>query len=108
MYYLLTHPDQFEAVRNDPSLIPNFIDETLRYLTPVNNMWRTVAKDTTLGGVALTKGEMIFLRFGSGDRDETQFPDADRYDVTRPTPTNTWRSAAASTFAWARNWRARR
>jgi cytochrome P450 len=83
MYYLLTHPDQFEKVRNDHALIPNFIDETLRFLTPVNNMWRTVAKDTTLGGVALTKGEMIFLRFGSGDRDEAHFPDPDRYDVTR-------------------------
>jgi cytochrome P450 len=83
MYYLLTHPEQFEQVRDDHSLIPNFIDETLRYLTPVNNMWRTVAKDTELGGVALKAGEMIFLRFGSGDRDESHFPDADRYDVTR-------------------------
>ena len=83
MYYLLTHPDQFELVRNDHALIPNFIDETLRFLTPVNNMWRTVARDTELGGVQLRKGEMIFLRFGSGDRDEARFPDANRYDVTR-------------------------
>jgi cytochrome P450 len=83
MFYLLTHPDQFERVKNDHALIPNFIDETLRFLTPVNNMWRTVARDTELGGVALRKGEMIFLRFGSGDRDETHFPDPDRYDVAR-------------------------
>lgn len=83
MYYLLTHPEQFEKVLSDHSLIPNFIDETLRYLTPVNNMWRTVARDTELGGVALRKGEMIFLRFGSGDRDEAHFKDAGRYDITR-------------------------
>ena len=83
LYYLLTHPDQLQMVLGDHDLIPNFVEETLRYLTPVNNMWRTVAKDAELGGVALRKGEMIFLRFGSGDRDEATFADPDRFDILR-------------------------
>jgi len=44
-------------------------------------MWRTVARDVELGGVALRKGEMVFLRFGSGDRDEATFADPNRFDI---------------------------
>ena len=84
LYYLITNPDQMEKVRADPELIPNFVEETLRYLTPVNNMFRKVKVDTVLGGVELKAGDMMMLKYGSGNHDERHFPDPERFDVTRP------------------------
>jgi len=84
LYQLILHPDQMAAVLADPTLIPNLVEETLRFLTPSNNMWRVVAQDTELGGVALKAGEPMLLRFGAADRDPLRFEDPDAFDVTRP------------------------
>jgi cytochrome P450 len=84
LYYLLTNPDQMAKVRGEPELIPNFVEETLRYLTPVNNMFRRVVKDTSLSGVELKAGDMIMLKYGSGNHDDRHFPDPERFDVPRP------------------------
>ena len=48
---LIENPDQMELVINDNSLIPNMVEESLRLLTPTNNMWRIATEDTELGGV---------------------------------------------------------
>ena len=83
LYQLILNPDQMAAVRAEPTLIPNLVEETLRFLTPTNNMWRVVAQDVALGGVALKAGEPMLLRFGAADRDPQRFEDPDRFDVTR-------------------------
>ena len=83
IYYLLTNPDQMAKLTADPSLIPNFVEETLRTLTPSNNMWRVATEDTEIGGVPIKKNELILLRYGSGNRDESHFPHADQFDITR-------------------------
>lgn len=83
IYFLLTNPDQMAKLEADPSLIPNFVEETLRTLTPSNNMWRVATEDTELGGVPIKKNELILLRYGSGNRDETHFAHADSFDITR-------------------------
>lgn len=83
MYYLLSNPDQLAKLRAEPSLIPNFVEETLRYLTPTNNMWRVATQDTEIGGVPIRKNELILLRYGSGNRDEAHFPHADAFDIAR-------------------------
>lgn len=83
LYQLILHPEQMAAVRADPALVPNLVEETLRFLTPTNNMWRVVAEDTVLGGVALKAGEPMLLRFGAADRDPARFADPDTFDVTR-------------------------
>jgi cytochrome P450 len=59
------------------------VEETLRFLTPTNNMWRLVTADTELGGVPLKKNDLVLLRYGSGNRDDTHFPQADRFDIAR-------------------------
>ena len=80
---LIENPDQMDLVINDHSLIPNMIEESLRLLTPTNNMWRIATEDTELGGVAIPAGSALLLRYGSGNRDEGLFENPDKFDVTR-------------------------
>jgi cytochrome P450 len=83
LFHLIDNPDQMAAVRADPTLVANFVEETLRFLTPTNNMWRVATQDGELGGVKIAKNDLLLLRYGSGNRDETRFPDPDRFDVRR-------------------------
>lgn len=83
MYFLIQHPDQMAAVIADHTLIPGLVEETLRMTAPTHNMWRVVTADTEIGGLPVKKGEMVLLRFGSGNRDDAQFPEAERFDVRR-------------------------
>lgn len=83
LYYLIRNPDQQAALKADPELAGGFVEETLRYLSPTNNMWRVTLEDTEVGGVTIRKNEIVFLRYGSGNRDPTHFPDPDRFDQTR-------------------------
>jgi cytochrome P450 family 142 subfamily A polypeptide 1 len=55
----------------------------LRWVTPIQNMNRTVLRDTELGGQRLREGERVLLLYPSANRDEAQFPDPDRFDVER-------------------------
>jgi len=83
LYYLISNPDQMAKVLADPELIPGLVEETLRYLTPTNNMWRVAMRDAEIGGFAVKKGELILVRYGSGNRDPGHFADPDRFDVAR-------------------------
>ncbi len=83
IFYLVSHPEQLARLQADQELIPNFIEETLRMLTPTNNMWRIAARDTTLGGVDIKEGDKVLIRFGSANRDEALFGDGETFDVTR-------------------------
>jgi len=80
---LIENPDQMDLVINDHSLVPNMIEESLRLLTPTNNMWRIATEDTELGGVVIPAGSALLLRYGSGNRDEGLFENPDKFDVTR-------------------------
>lgn len=84
LYYLISNPDQMAKVQADRSLVPGFVEETLRFLTPSNNMWRVATQDAQVGGFEIKKGEMILVRYGSGNRDEGHFANANAFDVTRP------------------------
>ncbi len=88
LYYLTADPDLRARVMADPELIPGFVEETLRLLTPTNNMWRVVTRDAEIGGFAVKQGEIMLLRFGSANRDEQRFPEADRFIVDRPDARN--------------------
>ena len=77
------HPDQRELLIADPSLIPNAIEECLRYEapSPVNGRWTTA--DVEMHGQLIPAGSKVLLLNGAANRDERHFPDADRFDVTR-------------------------
>jgi cytochrome P450 len=84
---LLEHPDALAELQADPSLIPSAIEEVLRYRSPVQSMVRTAVADTELGGQTIRQGETVFALIGSANRDETRFPDPDRFDIRRdPNP----------------------
>lgn len=77
MYYLATEAGLRDRLLADPELIPGFVEETLRLLTPTNSMWRVVMSDARIGDVPVRTGEILLLRYGSANRDETQFDHAD-------------------------------
>jgi len=85
MRALLENPGQWARLCADPGLLPNAVEEMLRYVTPVQNFVRRVQHDTELCGRKLREGEYVALCYGSANRDEAVFgPDADRFDVARP------------------------
>lgn len=84
MRLLLEHPDQLEAVRADASLLPNLVEEVLRYEGPVKGLFRQALDDVEVGGVAIPEGALVQLMWMSGNRDEQHFPAADAFDVRRP------------------------
>jgi len=81
--HLLAHQDQWRALVENPALVPNAVEEALRFDGPVSGHRRTVAVDTEIGGVPIPAGSRLVLLFGSADRDPEHFPEPDRLDVRR-------------------------
>ncbi len=86
--FLAEHPDILSQLRADPSLIPAFIEELLRFDPPVHGTMRLCTEDVTLGGVSLPRGSMVLLLMGSAMRDERYCPDAERFNLDRKGPHN--------------------
>jgi cytochrome P450 len=86
LYYLISDPALMARVLADRALIPSFVEETLRLLSPTNNMWRVATCDAKIGDFPVRKGEMILVRYGSANRDSARFPDPDAFDPVRPDP----------------------
>jgi cytochrome P450 len=82
---LLDHRDQLERVAADPSLVPGLIEETVRYDTPVQLVFRNTTCDAEIAGTPIPKGAFVAALIGSANRDERRFPEADRFDVARET-----------------------
>jgi cytochrome P450 len=80
---LLTHPEQLEAVRRDRSLVPQAIEEALRWDGPVGVMMRQVASDTVFDGVELKAGALVDVVASSANRDARVYDDPDRFDIFR-------------------------
>jgi len=80
---LLRHPDQHQRLVNDLDLLPNAIEEMLRWTSPVKNMCRTLTADTDFHGTELKQGEKIMLLFESANFDEKVFEDAANFNIDR-------------------------
>ena len=83
---LLQRPSTMQRMREDPKLLRNFIEESLRFETPVIHLWRVTTQDTELGGVSLPKGSSVALGYASANRDETVFEDSETFDIARKKP----------------------
>lgn len=83
---LIRNPDQYELVRRDPSaeMISNLVEEILRVSSPSANMFRRTTKDVELHGVTIPENSVCFARFASANQDDSRFPDALKFDITRP------------------------
>ena len=77
------HPDQWELVRGDPTLVASSFNEVLRIEPPVQRFTRLAASPVDLDGFTLPEGARVAVLFGSANRDERHFTDPDRFDVTR-------------------------
>ncbi|MEN3273048.1 MAG: cholest-4-en-3-one 26-monooxygenase [Actinomycetota bacterium] len=81
------HQDQWEKVAADPSLVPSAVEEVIRWVTPLNNMFRTAVTDDRIGDTPVSAGDRIALLYPSANRDEDVFEDPFTFDVTRkPNP----------------------
>lgn len=81
---LLENPDQMTLLRQKPELIKNVIEELLRFVSPVEQATERYAReDITLHGVTIPKGEMVLVVLASANRDEEQFENPDKLDITR-------------------------
>jgi cytochrome P450 len=77
------HPDQRKELVGDPSLIPNAIEETLRYEPTGHAIARYVARDIELRGQTVPQGSAMMLIIASANRDASRWPDPDRFDIRR-------------------------
>jgi len=84
LYLLLTHPNQLAAVRADRSLLPQAIEEGLRYEPPLLSINRTTTCEVEVGSVTIGTGESITPHIGSANHDETRWDDPETFDIFRP------------------------
>ena len=82
-YWLWKHPDQRRILVDDPGVIPNAVEETLRFDPPSHYQGRVLTRDVELHGRTMPRDSKIALITGATGRDERVFPDPDRYDVRR-------------------------
>jgi pimeloyl-[acyl-carrier protein] synthase len=80
---LLKHPAELQRLREDPGLLPNAVEEAIRYEPAVLALSRICSEDMELGGKAIQQGQFVFGFFAAANRDPEMFPDADRFDIRR-------------------------
>ncbi len=87
LYALINHPEQWQLLKRDPSLIPSAVEEILRWTSPVIQFTRIATRDTVLRNQKIQEGEVLALFYPSANRDEEVFADPFRFDIKRaPNP----------------------
>ncbi|MGE2718778.1 cytochrome P450 [Mycolicibacterium celeriflavum] len=88
MFGLLTNPEQLEALRADRSLIPQAIEEAVRWEPPLSMITRIASRDTELGGVHIPEGSSVMPVLGAANRQDERFPDPDQFNIFRESKAN--------------------
>jgi cytochrome P450 len=83
LFGLLSHPDQLDAVRRDRALVPQAIEEALRWESPLLGIMRTTTRAVELGGVALPEGAVVNVNLGAANRDPARWERPDEFDIFR-------------------------
>ncbi len=78
------NPAEYDKLRADPSLIPNMVNEIVRWQTPLAYMRRRATRDTELGGKTIHEGDRVVMWYVSANRDESAIPRADEFLIDRP------------------------
>lgn len=80
---LANNPDQWDVLRENPSIIPNAVNEIIRMESPIQNFSRVVTRDVAIDGVILPAGSRVIMSYGAANRDPRKWEDPDRFDVRR-------------------------
>jgi cytochrome P450 family 142 subfamily A polypeptide 1 len=84
---LANHPDDWEAMAADPTLVPGAVEELIRWVTPLNNFFRTATRDAKIADTEVRAGDRVILLYPSANRDEAVFDDPYTFDIRRnPNP----------------------
>ena len=83
LYLFATHPDQWQALRDDPALISNAVNEVVRYETPLRAFARKAARDTAIDGTEIPAGARLLVIYSSANRDERVWESPDEFDIRR-------------------------
>ena len=80
---LSAHPDQYDALYENPALIPNAVEEIIRWVCPFVNMYRTATRDYEIHGKVIKAGEKVGLNYPAANRDPRHFKDPHAFDIHR-------------------------
>lgn len=83
MQCLIENPEARQRLIDDPSLIPQAVEEMLRWVSPVRTFSRTATENADLCGVKVKKGEKVFMLYGAANRDSREFENPEVFDVDR-------------------------
>ena len=83
IYLFAKHPEQWQKLRADRTLMKNAIEEIVRLNTPIRAFTRQVSEEIEVEGIPLSKGERVMMVYGAANRDPARFPDPDQFDITR-------------------------
>lgn len=83
VWLFANHPEQWDIVREDPSVIPNAVNEVLRLESPIQAFSRMVTRDHEVDGTAIPAGTRTIVLYGSANRDERKWEDPEKFDVRR-------------------------
>jgi cholest-4-en-3-one 26-monooxygenase len=84
MRILMQHPDQWQMLVETPALIPDAIEEMLRYNPAIIQFRRTVMQDIEFGGVKMKVGDKVILNYQAASQDQANFSNPEKFDITRP------------------------
>jgi cytochrome P450 len=76
-------PEQYELIRSEPELVPNAIEEQLRYASPIQNLYRYTIADYAVGEAVIPRGERVMMSFGAANRDPLAFESPDEFRADR-------------------------
>jgi len=85
IWLLIENPDQYQLLKDNPSpeMISRLVEEVLRISSPSSNMFRRTTRDVEMHGVTIPENSILFARFASANQDDTQFPEASRFNLMR-------------------------
>jgi cytochrome P450 len=84
LFRLLQDPHAMQRLRHDPALIPAAVEESLRFDSPVNGLFRTNSAGATMHDIDIPSGSKLQVLFASANRDPARFVDPDVFDIDRP------------------------
>jgi len=83
VHLLLDRPEDLAAVESDAALVPGLVEESLRYVSPIQMLPRVATRDTEIAGTKIHEGENLMVLFASANRDSRKYPNGDAFELRR-------------------------